>query len=59
MSEPKEEYLGDGAYIRDERGTTGFVVIYTFNGIHPTNSIFFEREVWQALKSYIEREAKK
>ena len=59
MSEPKEEYLGDGAYIRDERGTTGFVVIYTFNGMRAINSIYFEPVVWQALKSYIEREAKK
>lgn len=39
-------YLGDSVYAREQRG---MVLIYTDNGLGPTNRIFLEPEVFDAL----------
>lgn len=41
-------YLGDGVYFYEE--DYGFW-LFTSNGVAITNEIFFEPEVWAALKS--------
>ena len=47
----REVYLGDGVYVKMDGH---FVVIYTHNGYHTTNSVFLEPEVLAALKKYLE-----
>ena len=44
------KYLGDGAYVRIEGE---FIVVYTHNGYHPTNSVYLEPEVARELKNYL------
>ena len=45
-------YLGDGAYVKEE-GI--FVVVYTHNGYHATNSVYLEPEVEAALYEYLKK----
>lgn len=56
MTEPT--YLGDGAYVK-QGSYVGEIVIFTHNGIHPTNSVVlgpseivvlerFLKELWEA-----------
>ena len=47
-----KEYLGDGAYV-DFDGYA--LVLTTENGIHVTNRIVLEPEVYSALVRYVER----
>ena len=54
MSKPEGFYLGDGAYVRPD-DYSGGLVLYTHNGIHPTNSVYLERNVEAALYEYLKR----
>lgn len=53
-----EEYLGDSVYVGIENG---MIKLTTNNGDgFPTNTIYLEYQVWQALMAYMQRlEAKK
>lgn len=44
-------YLGDGVYavVRAD----GVLTVTTENGIHATNTVHFEPEVWAALQAYM------
>lgn len=46
------EYLGDAAYARWEAEV---LVIFTHNGIHPTNSVYLEPKVLRSLLDYLRR----
>ena len=45
-------YLGDGAYVKEEGD---FVVVYTHNGYHSTNSVYLEPDVEEALYQYLKK----
>lgn len=47
---PTEMYLGDGVYVKIERE---FVVVFTSNGYHTTNSVYLESEVACNLRDYL------
>ena len=59
MTDPREErmgiYLGDGAYVKRE---DEFIVVYTHNGYHSTNSVYLDRSVVRALRDYLIKETK-
>jgi hypothetical protein len=50
-----KEYIGDSVYA--EADEFGMLKLTTENGLpyDPSNTIFLEKEVWEALYSYVER----
>ena len=47
-----KEYLGDSVYVQWEYGQ---LILTTENGDGSSNTIFMEREVYEALVKYVER----
>ncbi len=47
-SELRKTYLGDSVYVEEE-GETRMIKLYTNNGFGPSNIIYLEPEVWEAL----------
>ena len=43
-------YLGDGAYCRWE---ADILVIFTHNGLHPTNSVYLDPDVLKSLQTFL------
>lgn len=52
MPEPKQAYLGDGAYV--EVNQFGELVVYTSNGLTRQNEVVLERAPAQLLVRFIE-----
>jgi len=52
MSEPIRDYLGDSVYAEVERG---MICLTTANGYGPTNKIYLEPEVYEALVRFAQR----
>jgi len=52
----KKVYLGDSVYACLERG---MICLTTENGYGPSNTIYLEPEVYQALTRYVDRLLKK
>jgi len=48
-----KQYLGDSVYV--DRNQYGQLVLTTENGMGASNTIYLEPEVYQALKSYVDR----
>jgi hypothetical protein len=48
----KKSYLGDGVYAQVE---SGMIKLTAENGIHATDTIYLELEVWDALKKYVQK----
>jgi hypothetical protein len=49
-AEPTKQYLGDGLYA----DFNGFQLILTAeDGVHITNRVFLEPQVWSALQKYV------
>lgn len=52
MANPTAEYLGDSVYVEV---VEGMLVLTTNNGEGPSNTIYLERQVYDALVRYVER----
>jgi hypothetical protein len=52
MTEEHKNYLGDSVYVAIEGG---MVKLMTDNGYGPSNTIYLEPEVLDALNRYVER----